>query len=91
MKPIEWSAEKNRWLMRERGVSFEDVASKVATEDVLATIEHPNRTKYPHQKMYIIEIRGYIYQVPFVEDGAKIFLKTIIPDRKATRQFLENN
>ena len=88
MKPIEWNREKNEWLMRERGVSFEEVADKVAARGVITAIDHPNRKKYPHQKMYILEIRGYVYQVPFVEDENKIFLKTIIPSKIYTKLYL---
>src|SRR3989338_2014385 len=51
MKPIEWSKEKNDWLMRERGVSFEEVADKVAAADVITVIDHPNRTNYPNQQI----------------------------------------
>ncbi len=31
----------------------------------------------------------YVYLVPFVEDEKTIFLKTIIPSRKATQQYLD--
>ena len=31
----------------------------------------------------------YVYLVPFVEDEQTVFLKTIIPSRKATKQYLE--
>ena len=90
MKPIEWSKEKNDWLMRERGVSFEEVADKVAAADVITVIDHPNRTKYPNQQMYIVEIRGYVYQVRFVEDDTKVFLKTIVPNRKYTKRYYQH-
>ena len=86
MKPIEWNLEKNKWLMRVRGISFEEVAEKIALTDA-TVVEHHNKQKYPHQKMYILEIRGYVYQVPFVEDDKKVFLKTIIPNRKYTKQY----
>ena len=51
-------------------------------------LEHPNRGRYPGQRIYAVEILGYIYLVPFVvqDDGAH-FLKTVIPSRKATRDY----
>jgi hypothetical protein len=52
------------------------------------TIPHPNQTRYPGQRMYVIAIEAYAYLVPFVEEEEKIFLKTIIPNRKATRRYL---
>jgi len=38
---------------------------------------------------FIVNMGNYAYLVPFVEDEAGIFLKTIIPSRKATRKYLE--
>jgi predicted nucleic acid-binding protein len=32
-------------------------------------------------------VDGYVYAVPFVESDTEIFLKTIIPSRKATKQY----
>ena len=54
-------------------------------------LEHSNPAKYPNQHFYIVEIRQYIYVVPFVEDDAKIFLKTIYPSRKLTKQYLKGD
>ena len=88
MKPIEWDPENNKRLMQERGVSFEMVEEIIANDAFITAIDHPNQLKYPHQRMYIIELRGYLYQVPFVEDDEKIFLKTIIPNRKLEKRFI---
>jgi hypothetical protein len=52
-------------------------------------VEHPNPSKYPNQRMFILDIGNYAYLVPFVETKTEIFLKTIIPSRKATRKYLE--
>jgi hypothetical protein len=54
----------------------------------LDIIEHPDKTKYPNQKIFIVQVEEYIYLVPFVEDEQIIFLKTIIPSRKMTRKYL---
>ena len=86
-----WNQEKNEELIRERGISFERVIQHIEKEGVLDVIKHPNPSKYPNQHMYIIEIDNYAYLVPFVENDNEIFLKTIIPSRKATRKYLEVN
>lgn len=84
----DWDNEKNELLIRTRGVSFEEVISVLESGDVLDVIDHPNQERYSHQKMYVIEIDGYVYLVPFVNDKNKIFLKTIIPNRKAQKKYL---
>ncbi len=86
-----WNSEKNEQLIRERGISFERVIQRIEKEGVLDVIIHPDTSKYPNQRMYIIEIDNYAYLVPFVENDNVIFLKTIIPSRKATRKYLEVN
>ena len=89
MKYHTWNNEKNEELKKERGVSFEDIIYYVEHGKLLAIVEHHNPIKYPNQKIYIIEIENYAYLVPFVESDEEIFLKTIIPSRKATRIYLE--
>ncbi len=88
MKAINWSAEKNRQLIRERGVSFEDVVFYLQKGEILDDLKHPNTDKYPNQRVFVLNMGGYAYLVPYVEDREQIFLKTIIPSRKATRQYL---
>ena len=88
MKPANWSTEKNIRLKAERGVSFEEVLSAMSNGGLLAVLNHPNSTQYQNQKMLVVRIRGYAYLVPFVETETEVFLKTIIPSRKATRQYL---
>ncbi len=86
-----WNSEKNEELIKERGISFERVICHIEKQEVLDIIKHPNTSKYPNQRMFIINIDNYAYLVPFVENNSKIFLKTIIPSRKATRKYLEVN
>jgi len=88
MKPYDWNDEKNKWLQQERGVAFEDVVFHLSQGGLLDTIEHPNQQQYPGQKIFIVNVEGYAYLVPFVEDDEMIFLKTIIPSRKMTKQYL---
>ena len=84
MKPFVWNREKNRLLQRERGIAFEDVVFHIMAGDILDTFEHPNQARYPGQQIHVIDIEGYAYLVPFVESDGEVFLKTIIPSRKAT-------
>ena len=84
----EWDKDKNESLKLERGVSFEDVLIIINENELIDTIDHPNKKKYPNQRIFIVEIYHYIYLVPFVEEGEKIFMKTIIPSRKATKKYL---
>ena len=85
---MRWSAGKSLSLKAERGVSFEEVLSAISQGGLLRVMDHPNRTKYGHQKMLVVRIRDYAYLVPCVESDSEIFLKSIMPSRKATRQFL---
>lgn len=88
MKHFKWNLEKNAQLINERGVSFERVLYHIERNKILDVVEHPNSTKYPNQKMFILDIGNYAYLVPFVENETEIFLKTIIQSRKATKNIL---
>jgi uncharacterized DUF497 family protein len=88
VKYFSWNNEKNRLLKSERNISFEDVVFHIEKQHVLDIIQHPNQEKYKGQKMFIINIDNYAYLVPFIESKREIFLKTIIPSRKATKQYL---
>ncbi len=89
MKIFDWDKEKNEWLKKERKISFEIVLEKISNNKIIDILHHSNKEKYFHQKLFIIEHENYIYTVPFVEDEGKIFLKTIIPSRKLTKQYLK--
>ena len=88
MKPYDWNDEKNECLRKERGLTFEDVVFHLAHGGLLDTIEHPNQRQYPGQRIFIVDVEGYACLVPFVENDEVIFLKTVIPSRKMTRQYL---
>lgn len=88
MKPINWNATKNQQLITERGISFEDVVFYLQQGALLDDIEHPSRDKYPNQRVFVINIDDYVHLVPYVENRQEIFLKTVIPSRKATKQYL---
>ena len=88
MKPISWNSTKNQQLISERGISFEDIVFYLQQGALLDDVEHPNSDKYPGQRMFVINIDDYVYLVPYVENTKEIFLKTVIPSRKATKAYL---
>lgn len=61
---------------------------QLESTDPLDILEHPNKARYPDQRIFVVELREYAYLVPFVESKDEVFLKTIIPSRKATRDHL---
>jgi uncharacterized DUF497 family protein len=85
---FDWDNEKNEILINSRGISFEEVIAVLESGNVLDILEHPNKEKYSHQKIYVVEINECVYLVPFVQNENKIFLKTIIPSRKAQKKYL---
>lgn len=87
-KPFRWDPDKNEQLFRERGISFEQITVAIESGDLLQIVQHPNVAKYPKQRIMVVGLAGYAFLVPFVEEADYIFLKTIIPSRKATRDFI---
>ena len=85
----DWSPEKNGWLKKERKVSFEQVVFHLLQGDVWKIADHPNQQKYPDQKIYFVIMEDYIYMVPYIIEKEYVFLKTIIPSRKATKAYKE--
>jgi hypothetical protein len=88
MNVFRWDNEKNEMLRKNRGLCFEQVVVQMERGDVLDTIEHPNQDRYPGQKIAIIRIDDYAYLVPYIEKSEELFLKTIIPSRKATNKYM---
>ena len=86
---FDWDEFKNRKLREERDISFEEVLIAIEEGHLLDVLEHPNPKRYPGQRIFVIEIHHYVYLIPYVEDEEKIFLKTIIPSRKATQSYLK--
>jgi hypothetical protein len=91
MHHYQWSAEKNAQLKHERDLGFERIVLRIENGDLLDVYDHPNRGRYPGQQILVVRVGAYVYLVPFVESDEGRFLKTIIPSRKATRQFLGEN
>ena len=88
MNVFRWDNEKNEMLRKNRGVCFEQVVILMERGDVLDIIEHPKQDRYPGQKIAIVQIDDYAYLVPYVEKSEELFLKTIIPSRKATSKYV---
>ncbi|MFO7586195.1 MAG: hypothetical protein R6W69_15815 [Anaerolineales bacterium] len=89
MKTFAWNAEKNAVLKAERQVTFEEIVLCIEMGFLLDILEHPNQEKYQGQKIFVIQVDNYAYLVPFVENEHEVFLKTIIPSRRATRKYLK--
>ena len=89
MKYFSWDAAKNERLRVERGISFEEVVFHIDRGDVLDVLEHPNQKRYAGQRIFVLKVEDYVYLVPFLETEHEVFLKTIIPSRKATRKYLK--
>ncbi len=89
MKYFSWNEEKNERLKRERNISFEEVVFHIGRGDLLDIVEHPNPERYQSQRLLIVNIDNYGYLVPSIESEEEVFLKTIIPSRKATKKYLK--
>ncbi|WP_163370281.1 toxin [Endozoicomonas acroporae] len=91
MKCFNWNAEKNQQLIDQRGKSFEEIIFHIQNGDLLDDIAHPNAVDYPHQRVFVVSVLGYAWLVPYVENEKEVFLKTLIPIRKFTRDYLEGD
>lgn len=83
-----WNEDKNTVLKQSRGISFERILVAIEEGHLLDVLEHPNKEKYPHQRILVIEIEEYVFCVPYVhEKDGDYFLKTIFPSRKYTKLY----
>jgi hypothetical protein len=88
VKHFAWDEVKNERLKLERGIGFEEIVFHLGRGDLLDILEHPNQERYHNQRIFVVRRDEYVFLVPFVEDVSVVFLKTIIPSRKATKQYL---
>jgi len=88
VKYFAWDDAKKAKLKADRGIGFEDVAFHIERGDLLDILEHPNPDRYAGQRIFVVQREENVYLVPFVEEEHSVFLKTIIPSRKATKQYL---
>jgi uncharacterized DUF497 family protein len=89
VKYFTWDDAKNERLKAERGIGFEEIVFLIEQVHVLDILDHPNQERYGDQRIFVVQREDYVYLVPFVEDDRLIALKTIIPSRKATKQYLK--
>jgi hypothetical protein len=88
VKYFAWDDAKNAKLKADRGIGSEDIVFHIERGDLLDILEHPNPDRYAGQRIFVVRREDYMYLVPFVEDEYTVFLKTIIPSRKATKEYL---
>ncbi len=88
MKVYAWNSEKNELLKADRGISFEEIVLNIQLGNEVDVFDHPNQESYPGQQISVVLIENYAYLVPFVENEKELFLKTIIPSRKATKKYV---
>ena len=85
----DWNPDKNDWLKKNRNISFEQIIFHLGQGDIWRIADHPHQEKYPNQRTYFVIVENYVYLVPYIIEKDFIFLKTIIPSRKATKAFLK--
>ena len=88
MKPFRWDSAKNERLKVGCRISFEEIVAAVEEDGLKDILVHPNQRRYPGQVVLVVAYRDYIFLIPSVEEKPYNFLKTIIPSRKATRDYL---
>jgi hypothetical protein len=88
MKPFRWNHDKNETLKKDRSISFEEIVLAIEASGLLDVLCHPNPERYPNQSILVVTLGAYVYLVPYVEELDYFFLKTVIPSRKATRDYL---
>ena len=91
MRYFDWSTDKNERLKEQRDITFEEIVFHILHNGLLDILEHPNKEQYSGQRIFVVDVEGYIYLVPFVETEESVFLKTIIPSRKMTKKYLKGD
>mgnify|MGYP001566010344 CR=1 FL=1 len=84
-KPFTWNQQKNEWLKKNRGISFEEVVDRLATD--LLDVRQNTSKRHPLQLVFIVKITNYIWVVPFEESETEIQLKIAFPDRRLAKEF----
>lgn len=86
-----WNHEKNETLKAQRNMSFEEIVLAIEADGLLDELRHPNPEKYPNQSVFVVALDDYVYLGPYVDEPGYFFLKTVIPSRKATRDYLHRS
>ena len=89
MQPFRWDPDRNERLKSGRSISFEEIVLAVEAGGLKDILVHPNQRRYPGQVVLVVAYREYVFLVPSVEEKEHYFLKTVIPSRKATRDYLQ--
>ena len=79
---FDFNAQKNELLFTTRGVTFYDAIEAIESKGILLNFQHPDQESHPDQHIFVVDIDGYAYCVPYVIQGDVWFLKTIYPSRK---------
>ena len=85
---VRWSADKDAMLRSDPGrggISLAECAVAIEEGRILDDLPNPAR---PNQRIFVLDINGYAYVVPYVADEKRIFLKTVFPSRKHTARYL---
>jgi uncharacterized DUF497 family protein len=91
MRYFDWNTDKNERLREQRDITFEEIVFHILHDGLLDVLEHPNKEQYPGQRIFVVDVEGYVYLAPFVETEESVFLKTIIPSRKMTKKYLKGD
>ncbi len=86
-----FNKDKSQQLKQQRGIGFEEIIALIENGHLMASYPHPDRKRYPAQHMFEVELKGYIYLVPYIQQEGSVFLKTIYPSRKATKRRKEKD
>lgn len=82
---IRWDIEKDRWLRKTRGISFQEISDCILSGNYIDILENPS---YAGQEVFVLKMKNYIWAVPFmVEEDKSIFLKTAYKSRKLFRRY----
>jgi hypothetical protein len=90
-KTIKWNPEKAELIRKDEtrgGFSFEECIIAIEGNGILDIVQNPS-SNHCSQLVYVLNLEGYAYLVPFVETADEIFLKTMIPSRKHTALYLK--
>jgi hypothetical protein len=86
---IRFNEEKNQLLKILRQICFDEAIQAISEGRLLADIVHTSKER-PSQRIYVIDINGYAYALPYIKDDKKkeIFLKTLYPSRVLTKKYI---
>ncbi len=91
MRYFDWNTDKNELLKKQRDITFEEIVFHILHGGLLDVLEHPNKEQYSDQRIFVVNVEGYVCLVPYVETEESVFLKTIIPSRKMTKKYLRGD